>query len=390
MKNLIEIVKSIRQGVLEGIRISRSDISHLPLELVEEVSGARVEIYSDKVHEIPVHRSVELRREIYALDSSSRAIEAPYMFISVGAGSVFNRFTGFALDVPSLSSIMGLEEPICNHIVLIPEIECSQRLLSSLRAVKSLIHTNPNNIPYTSEYNRGLILVELRANIENCLLENFARVSREELVLFIDGPIIYPEKVIELTSASRGMLEIYVNSIRTLNVSRVKLIKRLISQNVVVVNIVKRLQKSYYLSSIDPLDLKITSVSDDAYLTIALIAGKVPLEKPVAIGPLIVRHPIEQGISRAMWYVIIPRRLHSSMSGLGSYVFYRIEVLEELLREPVLELVAQDSVQIGSFLPLTLLVVDKRVKRISSSVTTYFLYLTGLPSEATEHYISIL
>jgi len=390
LKNLIEIVKSIRQGVLEGIRISRSDISHLPLELVEEVSGARVEIYSDKVHEIPVHRSVELRREIYALDSSSRAIEAPYMFISVGAGSVFNRFTGFALDVPSLSSIMGLEEPICNHIVLIPEIECSQRLLSSLRAVKSLIHTNPNNIPYTSEYNRGLILVELRANIENCLLENFARVSREELVLFIDGPIIYPEKVIELTSASRGMLEIYVNSIRTLNVSRVKLIKRLISQNVVVVNIVKRLQKSYYLSSIDPLDLKITSVSDDAYLTIALIAGKVPLEKPVAIGPLIVRHPIEQGISRAMWYVIIPRRLHSSMSGLGSYVFYRIEVLEELLREPVLELVAQDSVQIGSFLPLTLLVVDKRVKRISSSVTTYFLYLTGLPSEATEHYISIL
>ncbi len=390
MKNLIEIVKSIRQGVLEGIRISRSDISHLPLELVEEVSGARVEIYSDKVHEIPVHRSVELRREIYALDSSSRAIEAPYMFISVGAGSVFNRFTGFALDVPSLSSIMGLEEPICNHIVLIPEIECSQRLLSSLRAVKSLIHTNPNNIPYTSEYNRGLILVELRANIENCLLENFARVSREELVLFIDGPIIYPEKVIELTSASRGMLEIYVNSIRTLNVSRVKLIKKLISQNVVVVNIVKRLQKSYYLSSIDPLDLKITSVSDDAYLTIALIAGKVPLEKPVAIGPLIVRHPIEQGISRAMWYVIIPRRLHSSMSGLGSYVFYRIEVLEELLREPVLELVAQDSVQIGSFLPLTLLVVDKRVKRISSSVTTYFLYLTGLPSEATEHYISIL
>jgi hypothetical protein len=113
LKSLAEIVKSIRQGVLEGIRISRSDISRRLLELVEEVSGARVEIYSDKVQEIPVHRSTGLRREIYALDSSSRAIETPYMFISVGAGSVFNRFTGFALDVPSLSSIMGLEGALC-------------------------------------------------------------------------------------------------------------------------------------------------------------------------------------------------------------------------------------------------------------------------------------
>lgn len=390
MKSLAEIVKSIRQGVLEGIRISRSDISRRLLELVEEVSGARVEIYSDKVQEIPVHRSTGLRREIYALDSSSRAIETPYMFISVGAGSVFNRFTGFALDVPSLSSIMGLEEPLCKHIVLIPEVECSQRLLNSLRAVKSLMHTNPNNIPYTSEYNRGLILAELRASIENCLLENFARVSREGSVLFIDGPTVYPEKVVESASASRSMLEIYVNSIRALNVNRVKLIKRLIEQSVVVVNIVKRLQRSYYLSSIDPLDLKINSVSDDAYLTTALIVRKVPPEKPTAIGPLVVRHPIEQSMSRAMWYIVIPRRPHPGASGLGSYVFYRVEVLEELLGEPVLELVAQDSVQIGSFLPLTLLVVDRRVKRISSSITTYFLYLTGLSSEATEHYISIL
>ena len=388
MKHLVEVVKLLRQGIIEGIKISRVETSRKLLEFVEEPLSVRVELYSDKVHELPLQRLTELRRDIYALDSSSRAVETPYVFISIGAGSVFNRFTGFAIDVPSLTSILGLEEPLCKHIVLVPEVEYSQRLVDLLKGSKSVILSNPNNIPYTSEYNKSVILAELRACIENCLLENFSSAVREGAVLFIDGPTVYPERVAETTSTSK--LEVYTSSIRALNSRRVQLIKKLSAKNVLVINTVKRLHRSYYLSAIDPLDLGVSSTSDDAYLTTALIAGKIPSERPVAIGPLIVRHRDELHVNRAMWYIIVPRRLHPEIGGFGNYVFYRVEVLEEHLEEPILELVAQDSVQIGSFLPLTLLVVDKRVKKISSSLTTYLLYLTGLSSEATEHYISVL
>jgi len=390
LKYLAEIVRSVRQGIIEGLRVNVRESSRKPIELVEEALPVQVEFYSKKVQELQRHTLIKLDKEIYALDSSSRVVETPYMFICIGAGSVFNRFTGFALDVPSLLSIMGLEEPLCKHIVLIPEIEYSQKFTELISSVKSIMQSNPNNIPYTSEYNKNIILAELRASIENCLLENFAKIVRERAVLFIDGPILYPEKVVGAVSTSREILELYTSSIRTLNNQRAMLIKKLLVNNAVVINIVKRLHRSYYLSTTDPLGLKISGSSDEAYLTTALMAGKIPGEKPVAVGPLVVKQQGEYSVNRVMWYLIIPRRVHSYIEGLGNYVFYRVEVLEECLREHILELVVQDSIQIGSFLPLTLLVVDKRVKKISSSITTYFLYLTGLTSEATEHYISIL
>jgi hypothetical protein len=390
LKYLAEIVRNIREGIIEGLRVSVKESSRKPIELVEEASPVQVEFYSEKVQELQRQSSIKLDKEIYALDSSSRVVETPYMFTCIGAGSVFNRFTGFALDVPSLLSIMGLEEPLCKHIVLIPEIEYSQRFTELISSVKSIIQSNPNNIPYTSEYNKNIILAELRASIENCLLENFSKIVKDRAVLFVDGPTLYPEKIVGAVSTSREMLELYTNSIRTLNNQRAMFIKKLLVNDTLVINIVKRLHRSYYLSTIDPLDLKISGCSDETYLTTALIAGKIPSEKPVAIGPLIIRQQSEYSVNRAMWYLVIPRRIHSYIEGLGNYVFYRVETLEDCFREPVLEIIIQDSIQIGSFLPLTLLVVDRRVKKISSSITTYFLYLTGLTSEATEHYISIL
>jgi len=390
LKYLAEIVKSVRQGIIEGLRVSVKESSRKPIELVEEALPVQVEFYSEKVQELQKHSLIKLDKEIFALDSSSRVIETPYMFTCIGAGSVFNRFTGFALDVPSLLSIMGLEEPLCKHVVLIPEIEYSQKFTELISSVKSIMQSNPNSIPYTSEYNKNMILAELRASIENCLLENFAKIARRGSVLFIDGPTLYPEKVVGAVSTSREVLELYTSSIRTLNNQRAVLIKNLLVNNTVVINIVKRLHRSYYLSTIDPLDLKISGSSDEAYLTTALIAGKIPGEKPVAVGPLVVKQQGVYSVNRVMWYLVIPRRVHSYIEGLGNYVFYRVETIEECLQEPILELVVQDSIQIGSFLPLTLLVVDRRVKKISGSITTYFLYLTGLTSEATEHYISIL
>jgi len=389
LKYLAEIVKYIRQGIIEGFKISRDDASRLPLELVEETSSVHVEIYSSKVYEIPLRKTSKLERVIYALDSSTRVVETPYLFISIGAGSVFSRLTGFALDAPSLLSILGLEEPLCRHIVLIPEIEYSREFAELLRSSKSIMYTNPNNTPYTSEYNRNMVLAELRASLENCLLENFARMTKGIEALFIDGPVVYPEKIVETTPASRGQLEVYTSSIRALNTRRIELINKLLAENTLVLNIVKRLHRSYYLSATDPLDLKTSSVSDDVYLTLALISGKIPREKPVAIGPLLVKHRGGLYVNRTMWYLVIPRRIHVGPEKLGNYVFYRVEVSGENTGESTIDLIIHDSLLMGSFLPLTLLIVDKRVKRLSSSITTYFLYVTGLSSEATEHYISI-
>lgn len=390
MKYLADIIKSIRQSIVSEFRVTKSESSRIPLELIEETTSVRVELPSEKVYEISLRRSTPLQGEIYALDSSSRVVETPYVFISIGAGSVFNRFTGFALDLPSLASILGLEEPLCKHIVIIPEVEPLREFYELIKSSKSVMHTNPNNVPYTSGYNRNIILAELRANIENCLLEKFAEMAKRGSTLFVDGPLVYPEKVVEAASTSKELLEVYTSSIRALNNRRVILIKKLLANGTLVVNVVKRLHRSYYLSTIDPLNLKISNVSDETYLTTALITRKVPIEKPISIGPLIIKQYSELNINRAMWYLVIPRRLHSGLERIGNYVFYRVEVLEECVERPVIDLVARDSVQLGSHLPLTLLVVDKRVKKITSSITTYFLYLTGLTSEATEHYISIL
>ncbi|MCC6052696.1 MAG: DNA double-strand break repair nuclease NurA [Desulfurococcaceae archaeon] len=390
MKQLAEIIRSVRQSIVSGFKIVKSETSRTPLELVEETTSISVEIPGERVHEISLRKLTELQGEIYALDSSSRVVETPYVFTSIGAGSVYNRFTGYAIDVPSLASILGLEEPLCKHVVIIPEVGPPGNFHELVESSKSIMSTNPISVPYTSSYNKSIILAELRASIENCLLEKYSEVARHGSVLFVDGPLVYPEKVVEATSTSRELLDVYASSMRALNRQRVMLIERLLAAGTLVVNLVKRLHKSFYLSTIDPLGLGISGVSDETYLATALLTRKVPVEKPISIGPIIIKQYSELGASKAMWYVVIPRRPHTGIESVGNYVFYRVEVPEKCVEKPVIDLVARDSIQLGSYLPLTLLVADRRVKKLSSSITTYFLYLTGLTSEATEHYISTL
>ncbi|MEM0000107.1 MAG: DNA double-strand break repair nuclease NurA [Desulfurococcaceae archaeon] len=394
MKYIADIVEELRRGVSKGLRITKEDVASKPVELLDEAPERQVEVL-----EGPLVKGLEVMHrkpvsDVFALDSGSRVIETPYVFIAVGAGSVFSRFSGRGIDVPHTASILGLEEPLCKHIVVVPEVELGEGDASALKSLPGVLSSNPIGVPYTSEYNKHLILVELRLAVENCILSLFheSRHCEPGTVVFVDGPLIYPLHVSgEIGVPGKDRARMYLEGLRELNMLRVRTLTKLVEKGIVVIGIVKRLLRSYYLSSLDPARLSLSKVNDEVYV-LTLLAGRgYASDKPLLIGPVKVKHDVEK-MNRIVWYVVMPRRLYPLASGLGNHVVYRVEIPENksYTSEEALNHVFYDSVYTGSLLPLSLLAVDRRVKKITSSIVTYLLYMTGLPGESTGQYISIL
>lgn len=393
MKYLAVLVDELRKNVSEGLKITREDSSSRLVELLEEASSRQIEFKGSeltRVIELEHVKPIDIHR-LHALDTSSRAIETPYIFMGIGTGSVLNRFTGMSIDIPDTTAILGLREPLCRHIAVIPEIEVNPGLINTLVDIPGLILSNPLGTRYTSDYNKYFVLLELRLSIENCLLREFSEIIDDETILLIDGPLIYPQVTfLDTHIPPREKIAIYIDSLRTLNAERSRLIENIMGKRGVVLGIVKRLSKSYYLSSLNPLNLSIGRVNDETYISIMMMKNKTPLTKPMIIGPVKVRQ--EDTGSRLMWYITTPRRLYPFSSDVGNYTVYRVEVFEEIdLGElDLLNYIFYDSLKTGSLLPLSILIADRRVKKISSSLTAYTLYLTGLSRESTGQYISIL
>ena len=324
MKYLVNIVEELRHRVAEGLKITKEDASSKPVVLLEEVPSSQVEILEEPFIKVLETRPQRPQHDLFALDSSSRVIETPYVFIAIGAGSVFSRFTGRGIDVPDTASILGLGNPLCNHVVVVPEVEFDEKSLDKLRRLPGLIVENPLGVPYTSDYNKHLILVELRLAIEQCLLEQFhdSNLSERGSVLLVDGPLLYPHVESEAANSA------YSESIRAVNRRRVNALRKLAEKGVMVVGIVKRLSRSYYLSSLDPGGIAVGKVNDEAYITALIMSRYHPLDKPLLIGPLRIRHSAEN-VGRIFWYIVVPRRIYPLLSGMGNYVVYRVEVLGE-------------------------------------------------------------
>jgi len=394
MKHLSMIAEELRKIVSSGAKLTRLDSSSNPILLVEEASNRQIEVIGEKLVKTLEYTRLKPPSDLYALDSSSRVIETPYLFLAIGAGSVFSRFTGRGFDVPHASSILGLEEPLCRHILLVPEVELESDILNSIMDIPGVLTKNPLGTQYSSYYNKHIALVELRLFIENCLLEKFhdSSLVNDKPVLLIDGPLLYPKTIItESTYPSpRERIKTYIDSLDYLNKQRSKVVDNLIESGIYVAGIVKRLNRSYYLSTIDPFGLSTGKINDEAYIGTLITRMKPSISRSLLIGPLRVKQEAG-GMGRLLWYIVASRRIYPAPGRMGNYAVFRVEIPEsiESKNQELLGYVFYDSLNTGSLLPLSILIVDKRVKKISSSITTYLLYTTGIPIEATSQYITM-
>lgn len=389
MKYLSSIVEALRRGLTSGIVVARDEALTSSLEVVYEATPKAIE-------DLSTLRKLDLspRRpagDLFALDSSSRVVETPYVFLAVSAASVFSRFTGRGVDVPALGSLIGVEEPSCGHLLVIPEVESVGVGMTSLENNPAIVARNPLGLPYDTSYNKYAALNELRLYVETCVLEESLKrgIVANSSVLFLDGPLIYPSTTTTDNVADLNERRAHAEAIDQLNRSRIKLLKKLIDLGVHVISIVKRLNRSYILSTVDPAKLAQGKVSDEVYLSLLTLSRRELQGESFVLGPLLIRQKADYGVDRIIWYVGVSRRVYPLRGGLGNYVFYRVETVEDAPESEVLGYVVYDSVHVGSTIPLSLLIVDKRVKKITSSLVNYFLHSAGLSEEATARYISV-
>lgn len=394
MKYLHGLVEELRNRVAHGSRIVKREIFDQPVDFIEEPSVRNIEILDERV--VKHVEIVNIKRpsgDIFALDSSSRVVETPYVFIAIASGSIHSRFTGRGLDVPHAESLIGISEPCCKHISVIPEVEIESSFIERLKNTPGILASNPLGVPYSNSYDKQLVLAELRLHVENCLLEKFLNsdLAMRDTTIFIDGPLIHPVHYhSEARVIRRGEESLDETSgVEYQNKQRSELIKGLREKGVVSIGVVKRLHRSYYLSSVDPVGIGVGRINDEAYISAMILSGRINVRAPVMIGPIRIKHE-SLGLSRLMWYIVAPRRLYPATGAMGNFVAYRVELFDQRDAEKTLGYVLYDSLHMGSYLPLSILIVDKRVKKITSSITSYLLYTTGLSEEATAQYISIL
>lgn len=393
MKNLLRVVELLRKSVVEGFRVTREDASTKPLELVEEANPRQVDLFEK--HLIKKFEVAPARppRDLFAVDSSSRVVETPYVFLAIAAGTVHSRFTGKGIDVPSLASIVGVEEPPCRHIALVPEVESPREVAEAILSARGITTSNPLGVAYTSTYNKHALLAELRLSLEQCLLELFSssELAESGTILLLDGPLAYPTTPMLVEPRDFERVRIYVEAIELLNKKREQVVSKLAEKGLQVISVVKRLHKSYILSLVDPASISPRGkVNDEAYLSTLVLTNSGLYGQPFIVGPILVKQKPPCSLNRIVWYIGFPRRIYPLRGGLGNYVFYRVEVFEKMISESVLNYIAYDSIHTGSLLPLSILVADRRVKKLTSSLVNYILYLTGLTEESTKQYISML
>ena len=73
-------------------------------------------------------------------------------------------------------------------------------------------------------------------------------------------------------------------------------------------------------------------------------------------------------------------------SSFVNFMFYRTEYLWGL--EAPLDPILYDSVYTGSILPLSILLADNKVKKMTTGLLNYLLRSMGLSSESTYQYIT--
>lgn len=322
---------------------------------------------------------------IFAIDSSSRCIVSPYFFIGIGAVSVYNRVRRKGYDCPDVTSLLSetRREDGCYWLSIITEETTDLAKLGYIR------NSNPAGHTYDPDYNRSLLLNELRLTLENHALQ-YVSMRGGDLgeILLIDGPVYYVPSIIKFYLSplvNQEHKEKYNEAWKNIISSRLRLIEDLASKGIRIAGIVKRLEYARILSHIDPFDFRNTrNINDQTYLSMVVShTFKNGLPAPFLLGPIRIK-PREHGSpamdfpDKYVFYVGIPRM--KMMSRPNNYVFYRIELLRY---EPdIIDHILMDSLGSGTLLPLNILVVDKRVKQLTRALRNYLIKLLdeeGIP-----------
>ncbi|WP_440059061.1 DNA double-strand break repair nuclease NurA [Thermogladius sp. 4427co] len=319
---------------------------------------------------------------LIGVDSSSRIIDTPYLFIVIGAATGVDRMRSRTIDIPDLSNINILRRN--THILVLPEVnDFDYRVLDEI----GVNYRDPLSRPYPNEYNKGLAIEEHRVNLENSILEVIARESLKGVVL-LDGPLYLPTHPVTEARRSSRLIEVYKENWTKLMKRRIELVKT-INNTGRVYGIVKRLQYTHVLSRDDPFKIRIEGINDQAYLSILAerrlrdLAGKV-----FAIGPLYTSYRLDnESITKTMWYIILKKRYN--LTKASDISFFRVEVLGMEKGVDLLKPVAKDSFCTGTTLPLSILIADQRVKKITEALAKQIGLALGIPRESTLQYISL-
>lgn len=397
INELVNLIKNIRLEKLTDKKLLRDEISRYEkiYEYIEFTTKNQVVFKKLEVNEISIDKFNKRYKNIYAVDSSSRAIDLPYMFIGIGSATGINRFIGDSIEYPSISSIMSRFNEKYDYITIIPEIEGLEKNFFEKLDRMHVITKSPAGIRYSPRYSKYVVLDELRLTLENKILETFLVNDKyRDIYVFVDGPIYYtPPLVYQVNNTYKVYdehVKYYIESWKILVSKRINIVNKLFREkNIVVIGIVKRLNRSNILSRKDPMNISSGNMNDEAYLSIlTTIWFKNKRIKPYYIGPIIY-DPGKLLISlprKEIYYIGLPRRRIANEIDYRNYMFYRVEFFENTIED--LGPVIYDSIYMGSILPLSILLADTRVKKITTALVNYFIRVIGLPSETTYQYIT--
>ncbi|MEM4624388.1 MAG: DNA double-strand break repair nuclease NurA [Thermosphaera sp.] len=387
-----EIAEVIRKHATQVVKPVVDEDSRRPAEVQEKENNVRLLVEPAKALK-PFEKASEVRPyfNLYALDSSSRALDTPYFFIAIATGTLVNRFTGKTIDCPPVSLLQGSLKDSCRFLSVIPNFESSVEFedrFSNLLFTKNIIGEK-----YDHSYNKYVLLDETRLLVESHLLiQGMSKGLLDESIILIDGPLIYPSFFESSISGHTSRIDSYKATIEAINEERVSVWKDLRKRRSRVVGIVKRLYRSYYLSACDPLEIGFSNLNDEAYLS--AVSRRFSIEeglKPYLLGPLKIESKVKEvKVERIAWYLGIPRRSFSSRTPLTNYTHYRVEtVADSVLDETVLSPVIYDSLSTGTILPISIMIADYRARKLSSIISHYLVYSMGLGEASVYQYLSI-
>ena len=394
---LADIIRGMSKGDFIDKKIIRDESSrHEKIyEYIEFSTDKQVIMDKFELIELSYEKRIRPSNNIYAIDSSTRTIDTPYVFIAVGSATCLNRFTGDAIDYPRFSDVLTKPDIKHDYLVVIPEIEGIEHTFLDILDKMGVRMKNPAGTIYSPRYSKYVVLDELRLSLENIVLNMLLENDKyRDLYVFIDGPIYYTPPLVyqlnELHGIRDELLEQYVEAWKTLVSQRIIVVEKLYREkDIVVAGIVKRLNKSNILSKKNPAGISKGNVSDEVYLSILTETWfKNKRITPFYIGPVIYdpgKLPIQLP-RKTLYYVGIPRRRNMYGSSFVNFMFYRTEYLWGL--EAPLDPILYDSVYTGSILPLSILLADNKVKKMTTGLLNYLLRSMGLSSESTYQYIT--
>ncbi len=213
------------------------------------------------------------------------------------------------------------------------------------------------------ELPEGALAHDVRIALETYAIDRITSLMKPN-VLIIDGPIEYPY---------RHPLDqsLWNDEIRRLNRDRINVMKKLVSDDVIPISIVKRVWNSRS---------QLIGV-DDVYTIIRRIINAGLTNKPAIVGPI--KSWTSFNEVKYVYYVSIPLT-----SYLGSITLLRVEVLDSVLNrfydliDDVLSYIAYSSLKAGLPIPYKLHQADRVCKKVISSIAksiSALLKVKGVP-----------